>query len=87
MSSKGGRFDTQLSRLKAGAGAEPRNETGQKEQPVSVPTMEREKFTTYIKPGMKLKLKLAVAKEGRKQYEVLDEMLEEWLERHHPDLL
>lgn len=87
MSNKGssnGRFDGQLSRLKAGAEAKTVKTPAREDGPT--PAAEREKFTSYLKPGMKSKLKQAVAKDGRKQYEVLDEMLEEWFLKHYPDI-
>lgn len=47
----------------------------------------REALSTLIRPDLKVALKQASAKEKRKVYQLLEDGLEEYLKRHHPDLL
>lgn len=88
MSSKSGRFDGQLSRLKAGAEAKATPAPTQKTvpEPEPEPQVKRDKFASYLRPEMKSKFKQAAARENRKQYEILEELLEKWLSENHPDI-
>lgn len=61
----------------------------QQEQPAPVPAPEADKqhpFSSTLSGDLKRRLKMATAAEGRKQYLVLEQALEEYLGKHHPDL-
>lgn len=47
----------------------------------------RESFSSQCRPDFKSALKQASAKENRKLYQLLEDSLEDYLKRHHPDLL
>jgi hypothetical protein len=46
----------------------------------------QEPFSCTLSRGMKRKLKKACADEGRRQYLLVEQALEEYLARHHPTL-
>ncbi|MFC6619708.1 hypothetical protein [Deinococcus radiophilus] len=61
----------------------------QQEQPAPTPTPQADKqqpFSSTLSGDLKRRLKMATAAEGRKQYLVLEQALEEYLSRHHPEL-
>ena len=43
-------------------------------------------FSSTLSGDLKRRLKMATAAEGRKQYLVLEQALEEYLSKHHPEL-
>jgi hypothetical protein len=43
-------------------------------------------YSTYLVPLTKRRLKQAAAKEGRKQFEVVEQAVLEFLDRYHPDI-
>lgn len=47
----------------------------------------RESFSSQCRPDFKHALKQASARENRKLYQLLEDSLEDYLKRHHPDLL
>lgn len=47
----------------------------------------RESFSSQCRPDFKHALKQASARENRKVYQLLEDSLEDYLKRHHPDLL
>lgn len=59
----------------------------QVEQPAPVPEESKQQpFSSTLSGDLKRRLKMATAAEGRKQYLVLEQALEEYLGKHHPDL-
>lgn len=57
--------------------------------PIPAPAPQADKqlpFSSTLSGDLKRRLKMATAAEGRKQYLVLEQALEEYLSRHHPDL-
>lgn len=61
----------------------------QQEPPAPMPAPEVDKqqpFSSTLSGDLKRRLKMATAAEGRKQYLVLEQALEEYLSRHHPEL-
>lgn len=47
---------------------------------------QQEPFSCTLSRGMKRRLKKASADEGRKQYQLVEQALAEYLARQHPDL-
>ena len=47
---------------------------------------QQEPFSTTLSRGMKRKLKKASADEGRKQYLIVEQALEAYLQANHPDV-
>ncbi|MPY68079.1 hypothetical protein F8S09_15590 [Deinococcus sp. SDU3-2] len=45
-----------------------------------------EPFSSHLKPATKRRLKQAAAKEGRKQFEALEQAVTEYLSKYHPDI-
>ncbi|GMA17251.1 hypothetical protein [Deinococcus metallilatus] len=45
-----------------------------------------EPFSSHLKPGTKRRLKQAAAREGRKQFEALEQAIVEYLNKYHPDI-
>lgn len=45
-----------------------------------------ETFSSHMTKGRKRRLKFASVKEGRNIYEIVGELVEEYLKRHHPEL-
>ncbi|WP_189643969.1 hypothetical protein [Deinococcus piscis] len=61
----------------------------QQEPPAPMPAREADKqqpFSSTLSGDLKRRLKMGAAAEGRKQYLVLEQALEEYLSRHHPEL-
>ena len=89
------RFAGQLSSL---AGRQPTEEK-EPQKPVAQPELTQkaakavssdddtlETFSSHMLKGTKRRLKMAAAKEGRKQYEVVGELVEAWLAKYHPEV-
>lgn len=45
-----------------------------------------ETFSSHMTRGRKRRLKFAATLEGRKIYEIVGELVEEYLNKHHPEL-
>lgn len=61
----------------------------QTEQAAPVPVADEPKqqpFSSTLNAELKRRLKMATAAEGRKQYLLLEQALEEYLAKHHPSL-
>ena len=54
--------------------------------PVPTPEDKPEPFSSHLKPGTKRRLKQAAAREGRKQFEALEQAIVEYLNKYHPDI-
>lgn len=65
-----------------------RNNVPQKQAaPAPETEQAREPISTQLRPDLKAALKHASTAEGRKVYQVLEDALEEYLERNHPNFL
>ena len=81
MSEKKSRFEV-LKDVKAGVQA-----VEQAKQTAPMPEVDKQQpFSSTLSADLKRRLKMGAAAEGRKQYLVLEQALEEYLSRHHPEL-
>ena len=86
MSSKkqgtGSRFAGQLSSLTGRPAPEAESPQTSVPQPDTEPL---ENFSSHMRRDLKRRLKMAAAKDGRKQYEIVGELVEAWLDQQHPE--